>query len=394
MKERVISHLNIIGYRAAVAAVKDKSLKGRPYVIAGSNGGRNLALDCSPEAIRQGLTPGMTLAAAQRRVKDLIAVPPDPRSYELMNRELERLVARYAPAWESDRAGNLYLDITGTAKLFGPPVDCSSRILRDILEQTEIRPAAAVAPNKLVSKVATRAIRPVGLIQIQAGTETEFLSHQDIRILPGMGPGLLRTAAVTGIFEIGELARLSDGEALAIFGGKGPLLRNMALGIDSSRVDDRGSAKNIIRQADFEEDTIEETAIMGAIKALAEHSGFEMRNEKLGMRNVQLVVVYSDGVTVQGSEKSKRVLVTDREITAAAFAAYTKIAKRRIRIRSIGLVLKDFAPLFFQPDLFEIETETKSRKLQEAVDRIQNRYGGGKITRGMRPFGQPRAIRN
>ena len=260
MGARAVCHLNIIGYKAAVAALKDKSLRGRPYVIAygpgwqEARGGRNLALDCSPEAIRQGIRPGMSLAAAERQVKDLIVLPPDPPAYELMNRELERLAARYAPVWENDRAGNFYLDITGTTKLFGPPVDCSSRVLRDILEKTEIRPAVAVASNKLVSKVATRTIRPVGLIQVQAGTEAEFLDRQDVRILPGMGPDLLRIAALTGIREIGEIARLSDAEALALFGKKGLLLRNMALGIDGSCVESRTGEKCISQQADFEED--------------------------------------------------------------------------------------------------------------------------------------------
>jgi hypothetical protein len=39
--------------------------------------------------------------------------------------------------------------------------------------------------------------------------------------------------------------------------------------------------------------------------------------------------------------------------------------------------------LGFQPDLFEPETENKNRKLQEAIDKIQNRYGTEKIARGL-----------
>jgi DNA polymerase-4 len=38
--QRAIVHLNFVGYRAAVAAAKDKTLKGRPFVIAGASGGR------------------------------------------------------------------------------------------------------------------------------------------------------------------------------------------------------------------------------------------------------------------------------------------------------------------------------------------------------------------
>jgi DNA polymerase-4 len=96
----------------------------------------------------------MALAAAQRQVKDLVVLPPDPPAYASMNRELERIAAVYAPAFENDQQGNLYLDLTGTSQLFGPPADCSSRILQEIAEQAGIRPAAAVAGNKPVGKVA------------------------------------------------------------------------------------------------------------------------------------------------------------------------------------------------------------------------------------------------
>ena len=378
-----VCHLNIVGFRAAVAAANDKSLRGRPYVIAGTSGGRALALDCSPEAVRQGITPGMALVAAERRVRDLTILPPDFPACEAMNKEIERVAARYAPVWENDGVGNLYLDITGTTGLFGPPVDCGSRILRDILEQTEIRPAAALACNKLVSKVATRTIRPTGLIQVPYGTETEFLAHQDIRILPGMGPGLLRAAAVTGIREIGELAALSVNEALSIFGRQGALLRSMALGVDGSRVEEQRGEKRIMRQADFNEDMVDITGIMGALETLVEHGGLQMRNEKLGMKTLRLAVMYSDGVKVQGRETAKRLLVTDSDIMTAAYGLYKKTVNRRIRVRTIGLCFEDLIPLGYQPDLFEVETETKKRKLQEAVDRIQNRYGVEKITKGM-----------
>jgi DNA polymerase-4 len=383
MRERSVVHLNIVGFRAAVAAAKDSSLRGRPFVVAGATGGRALALDCSPEAVREGILPGTALALAERKIKGLTVLAPDVPAYMKMNIELERLSSLYAPVWENDRAGNLYLDITGTTLIYGPPSDASSRLLRAILEETGIKPAAAVACNKLVSKVATRTIRPFGLIQVQAGTEAEFFAHQDIRILPGMGPSLLRTAAVTGIREIGEIAALSEGAAVALFGKRGALLRGMALGIDGSRVEERNEERRVTKQADFSEDVIDDTAIRGAIEALAEHSGLEMRRDKLGASVVSLTVVYADGIKAEGKEKGKRLFVIDRDIAAAGERIYRKAAVRRIRVRSVGLALEGLLPLGYEADLFEPETETKGRKLQEAVDAIQNRYGVGAVYRGL-----------
>jgi DNA polymerase-4 len=325
----------------------------------------------------------MTLAAAQKLVRDLTVLPPDFRACGSMNIELERLVSRYTDIWENDQAGNIYLDITGSVRIFGPPPDCSSRLLRDIIAGTGIQPAAAVACNKLVSKVATRTIRPTGLIKVQNGTEAEFLAHQDIRILPGMGPSLLRIASVTGIREIGEAACLTGSEALALFGKHGPLLRDMALGIDPSRVTGKSGEKRITAQADFNEDITDDAAVMGAIESLAEHGGFAMRRDKLGAHEMELVVSYSDGIRAQGREKFGRPLVFDCDIARAAEKIFRKTALRRIRLRSVGLSLENFSLLGFEPDLFEPEAEAKKRRLQEAADAIQNRYGEGALTKAL-----------
>jgi DNA polymerase-4 len=380
---RAVCHFNIIGYKAAVASVKERELQGRPFVIAGASGGRALIQDLSPEALKQGLAPGMALAVAERKVKDLTVLPPDPPAYETMNKELEKIASVYAPAFENDTNGNMYLDLTGTAGLFGPPADCTSRMLREIFDKTGIRPAAAVAVNKLVCKAASRVIRPVGMIQIQYGTEAAFLAHQDIRLLPGIGPKLLRTAEVTGIREIGEIASLSENASLALFGKRGLLLRGMAQGIDASPVEERSGERRITQQADFSEDVIEDTAIRGAIEALAEQGGLEMRRDKLGAAIVNLIVVYADGVKAEGGEKGKRLYVLDVDIAAAAERIYRKAAVRRVRVRSVGLSLEGLTPLGYEPDLFEPEGELKNRRLQEAVDKIQNRYGTGAVMRGL-----------
>jgi DNA polymerase-4 len=299
-----------------------------------------------------------------------------------MNKELERIASQYAPVYENDRAGNLYLDITGTSRIFGPPADCASRILHDLIEKTKIKPAAASACNKLVSKVATRAIRPSGLIQINSGTEDEFLAHQDIRILPGMGPTLLRTAETTGIREIGELASLTVKEALSIFGKNGPLLRSMAQGIDGTPIEDRNRERKITEQADFNEDTLDEEIIRGAVITLAESSGLQMRRSKLGAAKICMEITYADGVRVEGQEKPKSCCILDRDILETAERIFRKAAVRRIRVRSIRLSLEGLIPLDYEVDLFEPEIE-KHHKLQKTVDEIRNRFGNEKLLHGL-----------
>ncbi|MCL2879302.1 MAG: DNA polymerase, partial [Treponema sp.] len=56
------AHINIIGFRSAVAALVSPELRGRPYVIALGAGGRTLVCDVSPEAMKEGIMPGMAVA--------------------------------------------------------------------------------------------------------------------------------------------------------------------------------------------------------------------------------------------------------------------------------------------------------------------------------------------
>ena len=343
-----------------------------------------MAADVSPEAIQAGIVPGMALA--ERKATDLVTIAPDPPAYRNCNAAIEKIVSRYAPAFQNDTWGNWYLDITGTAGLFGVPVDCASRVLKEILADTGLYPATAAAGNKLTGKVATRTIRPVGLIHIRQGDEAAFLAHQDIRVLPGLEPSLMRAIAATGFREIGELAALGDGEALALFGRRGLLLRDTARGMDDSRVLHAGQGNGpgpIERRLDFEEDVIDFEVIRGALIFLAENAGVDLRKEKLGAGKLSLMAAYADGVTAQGEEQEKRLLILDRDIGDAAERVYRRIVKRRIRIRGLTLALGDLRPLGWEPDLFVLEGDSRQRRLQEAADAIRERYGVNAVTRGL-----------
>jgi DNA polymerase-4 len=293
---------------------------------------------------------------------------------------------RYSPVFQNDSRENWYLDITGTAGLFGVPADCASRILKEVLTDTGLCPATAAAGNKLVGKVATRAIRLMGLIRIRQGDEAAFLARQDIRLLPGLGPSLLRTIAAAGFWEIGELAALRDGEALALFGRRGLLLQNTAQGMDDSRVlhtEGGKSPEPIEWRLEFEEAAIDFKIIRGALEYLAENAGIAMRREKLGAGKLSLGAAYADGIVEQGEERRKRLLILDREIGEAAERVYTRTVNRRIRIRGLTLTLGDLRPLGWEPDLFVPEGEDRRRRIQGAADMVKTRYGVHALTTGL-----------
>jgi hypothetical protein len=92
---------------AGVAAVLDKGLRGRPFVIRGATGGRAVAADVSPEAIQAGIVPGMALTLAERKAIDLATVAPNPPAYRNSITSVQRFLTLPTRSTSMSSMGNL-----------------------------------------------------------------------------------------------------------------------------------------------------------------------------------------------------------------------------------------------------------------------------------------------
>ena len=378
-----VAHLNVVDFAASVAIAGDRSLADRPFVIAASAARGAIVLGLSPRARKEGLETSMSLAQAGRRVAGLLAVPPDPLAAARADEALAELAARYAPLVQADSGGHLYLDLGGTERLFGPAIDCAVRIRNEIRASLGIEATMTVARNKLVAKVAARSITPAGIACVRPGDEAAFLAPQDSRLLPGMGPSIVKVLAVTGLRSIGDIAALGDEEALALFGRQGPALRDSALGIDASTVaPGRLAERSLRRLLEFAEDLIDAREIRAALLALVEDAGLELRRSLLATRRLRLEIIYADAKRSAATEASRGPLVLDSELIAAADRAFAKTALRRVRLRALTLELGALESARREPDLFIPAGSTADERLQKAVDASRLRYGAGTLTRG------------
>jgi DNA polymerase IV len=378
-----VVHLNVVDFQAAVAIAGDRTLADRPFVIAGADrAARAVVLGLSGRARDEGLAAGMPLAAAQRRVRDLLVLAPDPVSCARAEEGMVSIAARYAPLVQDDSGGHLFLDLAGTERLFGAAVDCAVRIRNEISDSLGIEATAAVARNKLVAKVAARSVRPVGIACVRAGDEAGFLSPQDAFLLPGVGPAISRVLSVAGIYQIGELAALSDAEALALFGARGRALRDAALGLDATTVAPGGlGERSVLRALDFEADEIDGYRIRAALVSAVEDAGLELRGALLAARRIRVVIRYADGIRTDAETRSRPALVLDSELMAAADGAFAGAATRRVRLRGLALSLSDLEPARREPDLFAPDGSGRLERLQAAVDASRTRWGPAAVTR-------------
>lgn len=376
-----IIHINITNFAAAVAIAQNPSLSDTAFVIAKAVGARNVVLSLSQRAAEEGIVTGMPVAMAIRMAPSLTIVPPETVAGGRAEREILAIVSRFSPTIQQEPGGHVYIDVAGTSRLFGPPIDCAVRMRNEIQANLGMKPAVAVASNKLVAKIGTRAIRPSGIAQVRSGHEAAFLSMQDIRLLPGVGPSIGKLLAVAGFQEIGELASLSDQQVIALLGKRGVRLRDAARGWDSTPVDSRSlDTRTVQRDIEFSEPVLAAEELRAAIVSAAEDAGLAMRSELLACFAIRTVIRWADGSSSEGTWKSRHPLLFDEQIIEGAWNALIQAMRRRIRIRCIQLSLLRLAPAQREPDLFSPPGTSREERLQAAVDATRRRFGASAIT--------------
>ncbi len=375
MEHSRILHINITDFMAAVEQARDVGLKDRPFVVGWEGAQRGVVLSASESAFREGIRHGMPLSEARRAIPSLQVMSPAYDTSRRVDERLKEITERFSPIVEARGGGHLYIDLSGTERLFGPPEDCALRIGKEIQSGSDLVPALGLASGKVVSKVGTRIARPGGFVAVPPGKERSFLEPRNIAILPGVGPKILARLRLLRINTIGDLALLSEEDA-AVLGPYGVLLRDRARGIDPAAVrGETSSFREVSAGHSFAEDINDPVSLERTLLSLVRDLGYRIRSEGFTAGGVRIHLVYTDGVRSTSARTFSSPASFDGELISPARSLLKTLLTRRIRIRSLRCELIHLMPDERQLDLFFPPDALKNRSLQESIDRIHARFG-------------------
>jgi len=395
--DRQIAYFRIPSFEIALARRHDPALQHWPVAIAPTHSARACLREVSQEAYDDGLRQGMPVEVARRLCPALHLLPSDPLRVDTAQRNLQRIVAEFAPVWEPVHPGHLFLDLTGTRRLFGPAIDAAVRIEREIIRREQLTGVLGVGTNKFVSRMAATVVQPPELCEVRPGLEQNFLSPLHVSLLPRLPESstkqILALLDDLNLHTLGAIAETPFSHLALVLGPSAALLHEWARGVDPSPVLPMVQQPNVERSISISPDEIDDAQLLGSLYRLLEQICRTLRGQGRVCRRLQLTVRHSDHV-----ESSKHRLLDpgtwwESDVYPHLQGLFFRCFRRRVRLRTMTVRVDRLeSPMNqwggAQLSLFDNERSTASAQHERAhrlaltLDRLRERFGEQAIQRG------------
>lgn len=384
-RPRTVVHLNIADFAVAVERQVDPRLRERPVIVAAGAGARSVVHDMSEEAYRAGIRKSMPLRAALRRCRDAAVLSPHPDRYTRAMSDLFKEACAYSPLVEPGRMdGHLFVDITGTGRIFGPPVDVAWRMYRAVKKRFGLVPIWSVASNKLVAKVATRLVKPVGECVVGEGEESEFMAPVSLDLVPGIRRDERIRLAGFNLVLAGQVAAVGIEHLETVFGARAGRIHDAVQGVDASPVTPAGCDPEAIGASRMTGgDRLEIRPVERALYEMTGEIGAYLRARQTAARTLSICVSYADGMRTCRKLSVLPPSASDAGLFETARTLLNMAWTRRVRLAGIDLSCPGTTVRRPQLELFGgMDAHLRHEALSDAVDRVRDRFGAGSVGMG------------
>ncbi len=391
-RPRVILHLDMDAFYAAVEIREDPRLAGKPLII-GHRGRRGVVSTCSYEARRFGVRSAMPSMTAERLCPQALWLPGRMDLYVQVSHEIRRILEDATPLVEPVSIDEAFLDLTGVVPDLAGGRDAAARLKERIRSEQRLAASVGVAPNKFLAKIASDLEKPDGLVVLPQTDVPDRLWPLPVERLWGVGPRTAPKLHAAGIRTIGDVLRAPDRILEPIVGDAWAAhLRALARGEDDRPVEPRREAKSISEERTYATDLTDPEEIDRALLARSEGVAREMRRESLAGRTVQIKVRTGDfttwtrALTLPAPTNLAEVIV---RAARALFAERIRLGRKGVRLLGVGVSGLEPAGLG-QGILFPDAAEERARRAALVADSVRDRLGEDAITRArlLRPRGR------
>lgn len=381
-QDRIVLHVDMNSFFASVEQKVYPFLRGKAIAVCGDPSSRTVVAAASIEAKKFGVKSAMNLYEARKLCPHIIPVEGCPARYIDTSLRLMAIFTTFTDRVEIYSIDEAFLDVTGSAALWGGPENLAGQIKVRIKAEVGLLCSVGVAPNKLLAKLASDMKKPDGLTVIEPEKVSELLENLPVRELWGIGARTEASLAELGIRTCGELGRFPEKILVQCYGINGTRLKNMGQGLDAAPVMPYyhiPETKSMGHSVTLDKDTDDRQYLHRVLLKLSEMVGRRLRRDRYQGRTVHLCLRYKDFSTF-GKQKSVTSLIDrGQEICRVGWEIFHELYKPGQKVRLIGVSVSNLVRDARPANLFEAQ---KSLALDKAVDNINDKYGEFTLRRG------------
>jgi DNA polymerase-4 len=385
----VIAHADMDAFYASVEQLDHPELRGQP-VIVGGRSARGVVASASYEARRFGVRAAMPGAQARKLCPQAIFVAGRMGRYNEISRQIREIFRSFTPVVEPLSLDEAFLDLTGTERLLGSPLEIGQALRRRVREQTGLVVSVGIAPIKLVAKILSDMSKPDGLLMLGPQYMDRFLSPLPVERLWGVGRVTLERLHAAEIRTVGDLARAQPALLASRLGSLGAHLMELARASDPRSVNPDWQRKSYGEESTFERDlALDDLEIKRTLIAHGEALARRLRADQAQALTVTLKLKLARPLgggrypLLTRSHTLTNPTADGDRITHTALALLGAL-KLPERIRLAGVQVHNLRRANEgQLDLFAAQGASKRARLNDALDKLTRRFGEDAVVRGL-----------
>ncbi len=388
---RIIAHADMDAFYASVEELDNPALRGLPVIVGGSSA-RGVVTSASYAARKFGVRSAMPTAQARKLCPDAIFVPGRMSRYIEISRIVRRVFESFSPVVEPLSLDEAFIDLTGTGRLLGPPLDAARDLKRRVLEETGLVVSVGIAPTKMAAKILSDMSKPDGLLCVGPENLRDVLTPLPVERLWGVGRVTLTRMHDAGIRTIGDLAMRDLSALKGLFGSMGPHLHELASGHDARTVIADWQRKSYGEENTFARDhALDSLELRRTLIAHGDAIARRLRADGVRAHTITLKVKLARPLgggrypLLTRSYSLEKPTNDGPEISGVAIRLLSRIReKEKIRLAGVQVHQLERAN-DAQLGLFESAPvdDRKRDRLNRALDSVAKKFGETAVTRGL-----------
>jgi DNA polymerase-4 len=354
-------HIDMDAFYASVEQVLDPSLKGKPVIVGGRNG-RGVVTSASYAARKFGVHSAMPGFQAKKLCPHGIFLPNRRRVYVEFSGKVFAILKQYSPEVHALSIDEGLVDLSGTDRLFGPPLKTAGTIIHRIEGELGLPSSGGLATSRVTAKIAATLAKPHGLVYVPAGSEQDFLAPLAVETIPGVGPKTHSALNQKGIRTIGDLLLR-------------PELATRYLDLGQSSEQNHHHDHSIGNETTLEQPAKTIAQMEKVLWELVEEVGARLRREKLFARCLTIKIRDPNFHTITRSRTLSSPTCFDKEIFSIASDLLRQNLHRGSAVRLLGVSASALQSSGWQEPLLDRERRDSFEKLYKGIDELRRKFG-------------------